>query len=126
MPEPAEALAMVEEDIRTGIGEWLRAHDDIPGAGFRLLEPFDNEEVPINSAQTNTVVIPWAWRGRHDADVMGFAPTGRIVDLHGVTLVRDTDTGPGFSRFVDWTSALAQMGVGLFSRAVIDEEPPAA
>ena len=105
------------------MGEWLRADDEVDGAGFRLLEPFDREEVPINSSQTGTVVIPWAWRGRHDGDVMGFAPTGRVVDVHGVTLVRDTDDGPKYSRFVDWISALAQMGVGLFSRPVIDDGP---
>lgn len=123
MPDPGEALAMVEEDVKNGMGDWLRAADEVEGAGFRLLEPFDREEVPINSSQTGTVVIPWAWRGRHDGDVMGFAPTGRVVDVHGVTLVRDTDDGPKYSRFVDWTSVLAQMGVGLFSRAVLDDGP---
>ncbi|MGH9275341.1 MAG: hypothetical protein ACRDZU_11905 [Acidimicrobiales bacterium] len=126
MPDPIEALALVRDDVERGMGDWLRADEEIDGAGFRLLEPFDVEDVPINSAQTGTVVIPWAWVGRHDGDVMGFTPTGRVIDLHGVTIVRDTDDGPRYSRFVDWVSALGQMGVGLFSRPVIDDGPPAA
>jgi hypothetical protein len=126
VPDPGEALALVRDDVERGMGAWLLADDEIDGAGFRLLEPFDSEEVPINSTQTGTVVIPWAWRGRHDGDVMGFAPTGRVIDVHGVTLVRDTDDGPTYSRFVDWVSALGQMGVGLFSRPIVDEGPPLA
>lgn len=124
MPDPGEALALVRDDVERGMGEWLRADTGIDGSGFRLLEPFDAEEVPINSTQTGTVVIPWAWLGRHDGDVMGVTPTGRVIEVHGVTLVRDTDDGPRYSRFVDWVSALGQMGVGLFSRPVIDEGAP--
>jgi hypothetical protein len=111
-------------DVEVGIGEWLRADEDIDGAGFRLLEPFDREADQLRNAETGTVVIPWAWVGRHDGDVMGFTPTGRVIDVHGVTLVRDTEDGPKYSRFVDWVSALGQMGVGLFSRPIIDDGPP--
>lgn len=124
MPEPGEALELVIEDVTRGIGEWLRADDDIPGSGFRLLEPFERDAEQLRNAETGTVVVPWGWTGRHDGDVMGVTPTGRIIDIHGVTLVRDTEQGPQFSRFVDWISALGQMGVGLFSRPVIDDGAP--
>jgi hypothetical protein len=125
MPEAQDALELVAQDVQEGMGRWLRADDDsIERAGFRVLEPFDVEREGIRGPETGTVAVPWAWVGRHEEDVMGFAPTGQVVELRGVTLVRDTEAGPAFSRFVDWVSALGQMGVGLWTRPVVDEGPP--
>lgn len=121
MPDPSEALDLVRKDVELGIGQWLTALADIESAGFRILEPFDREPAPLMCAESGTVVVPWAWVGRHDADVMGYLPTGRTIEVRGVTLVRDTDDGPAFSRFVDWVGALAEMGVGIASRPITDD-----
>ena len=121
MPDANEALQRVQEDVEKGIGSWLVEADELENSGFRVLEPFNAEDVPIRSAATGTVVVPWAWVGRHDEDVMGYLPTGQRVEVRGVTLVRDTPDGLGFTRFVDWISALAQIGVTIASRPITDD-----
>ncbi|MFZ6005134.1 MAG: hypothetical protein ACOYXM_14505 [Actinomycetota bacterium] len=121
MPEALDAHDLVRQDVERGIGEWLRADDEVDSPGFRLLEPFDDPSDPLVSPNTGTVAVPWAWVGRHVHDVMGYLPTDRVIEVRGVTIVRDTESGPAFSRFVDWVSALAQMGVVVSSRAVTDE-----
>lgn len=123
MPDPSEALELVQRDVERGVGEWL-SPDDVDGAGFRVLEPFDREPNPIAAPDGGPVAIPWAWVGRHTGDVMGYLPTGQIVEVRGVTLVRDTEKGPAFSRFIDWVGALGDMGVTVFTRPVTDEGPP--
>jgi hypothetical protein len=137
MPDPEEARELVRQDVEIGFGSWLRSDADVDRAGFRILEPFDAETEPIMNHESGTVVIPWAWVGRHEAvesdddggphppaDAMGYLPTGRVVEVRGVTLVRDTEDGPAFSRFVDWVSALADIGVVVSPRPVTDEVPP--
>jgi hypothetical protein len=121
MPDPNEALQLVRDDVTEGIGRWLLSSDDLQNAGFRVLEPFDDEPEPVRSPATGTVVVPWAWVGRHEEDVMGYLPTHQVVELRGVTLVRDTPDGPGFTRFVDWVSALAQMGITMATRPIEDD-----
>jgi hypothetical protein len=125
MPDPSEAIELVARDVESGMGEWLRADvDSLERAGFRVLEEFARDENGIRGAESGTVAVPWAWVGRHDADVMGFAPTGRVIELRGVTMVRDTEDGPAFTRFVDWITALGQMGISLWTRPVVDDGPP--
>ena len=125
MPEPREAEDLVRRDVEEGIGSWLLADESVEGAGFRLLEDLGLEDGHLTNSDAGTVAIPWGYRGRHERDVMGLLPTGRIIDIKGVTLVHETSDGPRFSRFVDWIGALGQMGVGLFSRPVLDDPPNA-
>jgi len=117
MPDPSEALELVQRDVEQGVGEWL-SPDNVDNAGFRVLEPFDREPNPIAAPDGGPVAIPWAWVGRHTGDVMGYLPTGQIVE------VRDTEKGPAFSRFIDWVGALGDMGVTVFTRPVTDAGPP--
>ena len=120
MPDAGAARELVQRDVEAGIGSWLVAADDIDRRGFRVLEPFDDESAPLQN-DGGTVVVPWAWVGRHEAEAMGFRPTGLTIEVRGVTIVSDADGGPTFSRFVDWVSALADMGVSLSTRGVLDD-----
>ena len=52
-----------------------------------------------------------------DRDVMGYLPTGRTIEVRGVTIVSDRDGDPTFARFVDWVSALAELGIPLLGPA---------
>ncbi len=59
MPDPNEAIELVQRDVEVGVGEWLRA-DDVDRGGFRILEPFDREPGPIAGADGGSVAVPWA------------------------------------------------------------------
>lgn len=135
MPDPREAVEAVARDVAEAIGAWLTPDPELDRAGFRLLEPFESDGEALASPDQATVAVPWAWVGRHvrdeahaegphPTDVMGFLATDQAVELRGVTLVRGESGDLRFSRFVDWTSALADIGVGLFTRPVTDAPPP--
>jgi hypothetical protein len=125
MPLGEEAVNMVQRDVEQGIGAWLVPADDVDGAGFRVQARFERDGGRLGNGDTGTTAVPWAFRGRHEYDVMGFLPTGRVVDVQGVTIVHETPDGPQFARFVDWVGALSQMGVSLFTRPVLDDPPRA-
>jgi len=122
MPEIDAAEELVRQDVEQGIGGWLNSAADVDLAGFRVLEPFVGD--PISNAETGTVAVPWAWVGRHEGEVMGYLPTGNVVEVRGISVVRDTDDGPAFSRFVDWVGVLAQIGVSFTTRPIEFVDPP--
>lgn len=137
MPDPREAVEAVERDVTEAIGAWLMPDPELDRPGFRLLEPFESDGEGLTSPDQATVAVPWAWVGRHASDaatpegthptdLMGFLATDRAVELRGVTLVRGESGDLRFSRFVDWTSALADIGVGIFTRPITDAPPPPA
>lgn len=117
-----EAVRLVEQDVRDGIGAWLEPSSE--GHGFRVVDPFGGDPGPIGSGE-GVVAVPWAWRGTHTGALMGYRPTRKVVDLQGVTLVRVEGGEPQLSRFVDWVGGLAQIGVGLANRPVRDAAPDA-
>jgi hypothetical protein len=140
MPDLEEAVDGVRRDVTAAIGEWLVPDTSLDRGGFRVLDPFDaalareaDGEALATPDQT-TVAVPWAWVGRHvrtarsldtphPTDLMGMLATDRVVELRGVTLVRGEGDDLRFSRFIDWTSALAELGIGIFSRPVTDAPP---
>lgn len=120
MFDPEEAIELVRRDVELGMADWLIADPGLDAAGFRLLDSFADDAAFVGP-ETGSVAVPWVWVGRHGGVGMGLAPTGNVVEVRGLTVVRDDDGTPTFTRFVDWVSALAGMGVGLFSRPVVDE-----
>jgi len=131
MPEPSVALEMVEQDVTQTMAAWLEAQSD--DQGFSVLLHSDEDDLShVFSSALGDVAVPWTWTGVHigtqdddDRDVMGYRPTGRTVEVRGVTIVSDGDTELLYARFVDWVSALAEIGVPLSARPVEDVDPDA-
>lgn len=138
MPDEETALAEVVNDVVAGLSTWL-SHEDLGDDGG-FLPPDSRDRAGIMRSDAGDIAVQWAWRGRHvgrppkdddphdepdKQDVMGYLPTGEVIEVHGVTIVRDGPDGPLLSRYVDWVSALAQIGVPLGTRPVIDTPPPA-
>ena len=63
-------------------------------------------------AEGETVVARWSCRGTHKGDLNGIAPTGKQVDITGVSIARFTN-GKIFEGFVNWDalSLMQQLGV---------------
>ena len=61
--------------------------------------PFPDQRFVIQRmmAEGDTVAVAWTWRGTHAGNVGGFAPTGRVICMTGMTLydfdARDRLTG---------------------------------
>ena len=126
MPTPDEALELAQDDVQQGLSQFLNADPDNAGHGFRPLEEFDRdrESGGLGNGETGTFVVPWAFRGVHDGfsrDVMGFEPTRLEVEVRGVSILHTHNDGElQIARFIDWTAALAQIGVGFSKRPVVD------
>jgi hypothetical protein len=118
-----DPVQLVKDDVEAGIGSWLKANADIENAGFRLVDPFGGDPQPMGDGRT--VAVAWAYKGRHEGEIMGYRPTRRTIDLHGVTLVSEANGEPQFSRFVDWMGGLAALGVGLYNRPIRDSRADA-
>ena len=114
-----DPVQLVQEDVEAGIGSWLNAESaEGGGGGFRLVDPFGGEPQPLGDGRT--IAVAWAYKGRHEGEIMGYRPTRRTIDLHGVTLVTGDGADARFSRFVDWMGGLSQLGIGLYNRPIRD------
>jgi predicted ester cyclase len=81
-------------------------------AGFR--SAFPDLEITVDSqvAEGDTVATVWTARGTHQGDLQGIAPTGRTVNLHGVTIDRFEGGGVIEHReFFDQLAFMQQLGV---------------
>ncbi len=126
MPEIDVALELVQQDVAEGLAAWLepRSNDH----GFAVLRRDEDDLSHLLSSSLGDVAVPWTWTGVHrgledddDRDVMGYRPTWQTVQVRGVTIVSDRDGDPTFARFVDWVSALAEIGVPLLARPIVDD-----
>ena len=63
-------------------------------------------------AEGETVVARWSCRGAHKGDLNGIAPTGKHVNLTGISIARFTN-GKMSEGFVNWDalSLMQQLGV---------------
>ncbi|MEO7428419.1 MAG: hypothetical protein ABIY48_03455 [Acidimicrobiales bacterium] len=125
MIDPTEAEALVARDTELGLADAFA-----PTEGFRVVRPAERDELamadgseePITNGQATAVA--WTWSGVHKerSERIPYTPTGRDVEVHGLTVVTEASDGsPRFHRYVDWLSALAQIGVTLSDRPVFDE-----
>jgi hypothetical protein len=129
MPEIDVALELVQQDVSEGLTAWLEPRSD--DHGFAVAGRDEDDLSHLLSSSLGDVAVPWTWTGVHratdddeDRDVMGYQPTGLTIEVRGVTIVSDRDGEVTFARFVDWVSALAEIGVPLLARPVVDVPPP--
>jgi hypothetical protein len=124
MIDPAEVEGMVRDDTRLGLGDAFE-----PTEGFAVVRLAERDGLgdadvlddPITNQQATAVA--WTWTGIHTSasERLPYQPTDRPVVVNGLTVVTEDDDGePRFHRFVDWVSALAQIGVTLTDRPVWD------
>jgi hypothetical protein len=127
MPETDVALELVREDVTQGLTAWLEPQSN--DQGFAVLRRDEDDLSHLLSSALGDVAVPWTWTGVHrgidgddDRDVMGYRPTGKTIAVRGVTIVSDRDGETTFARFVDWVSALAEIGIPLAAQPV-DQAP---
>ncbi|MFR9676299.1 ester cyclase [Streptomyces sp. TR06-5] len=94
--ESTTGSAVMKEDVT----RWRRAFD------------FDFT-LDAQIAEGDTVVTCWTWRGTHQGDFMGLAPTGRTVTMTGTTVFRFEDgrIKEGWWHY-DMPRLLRELGVG--------------
>jgi hypothetical protein len=118
--EDDESFDLVRKDVQSSFGAVFGARDDIDeDEVFTVVEPFRGEEA-VRTA--NVASVPWTFRCRHTGDFNGIFPTGRNLDIQGVTLVDFRGGEPLLSRYIDWAGVIAQLGLTVSARVPVTEE----
>lgn len=115
MIDPAEALDAVQTDVETALARQVRATD-----GFRVRDDIGGTaDDPLTNADATVVVVPWEWSGTN-AGLFGLDPTNRAVTVRGVTIVTEGENGLLLHRSVDWLEVMAQAGIAVNTRPIVD------
>ncbi len=105
--------ALVEKDVRAGLGEGF----DIGGDDVHVLVAVD-----IDGAERGA--IAWEAVAVHTREFAGLEPTGATLKVTGMTIVEDVgsgETGAKFWRVIDWAGVYSQLGVMLNGRSLVPE-----
>lgn len=86
--------ALIDELFHPEASAWMEGYGRAGRAAFRdqrtaLLTAFSDLHVDAAEtvAQGDVVVVRWRFRGTHDGDGLGIAPTGLPVDVPGITWI---------------------------------------
>jgi len=115
-----ESFTIVQKDIIAGLGaafEAVNERDD--SDAVRVADRFRDEEVITNEAVT---AVPWVYRCRHTGDFNGLFPTGRLLEVKGVSFVDRRGGELLLHRYVDWEGVIAQLGLSVSWRVPVTEE----
>jgi hypothetical protein len=117
MPRFEKALEDVQRDIASGIEKVFA-----PAEGS-IVEPPPELVAHLEGTEAAVVAVPWVYRCVHVGDFQKLLPTGREIEMHGVTFVNYTqgEENPTFHRYVDWLGVVNQLGLEVSWRAPIEE-----
>jgi hypothetical protein len=132
----------VREIVRTDLAEaFARPADRMDGDDRErdrgtTLPPVDGARDAVElleefGVMRNDAAAAMAWRytGVHSEVFLGMQPTGRLVEVEGITIVQGTADQPEVRSLIDWHSVLAQIGAVYGGRPVTrlpdDFVPPA-
>jgi hypothetical protein len=110
-----DVVSQVVDDLRAGLGDWLRQEgDDSPAVRIELAEA-DASPEEVVTASDGFVALPWTCTGQHVGPLLGVPATFLPLEVRGITVV---DTRPDreawrYHRSIDFLSVLHQLGVGV-------------
>jgi hypothetical protein len=92
----------VHKDVTSGLERHLRE------LSFRTVRPFGAIDGLIDG---DYAAIQWVYEGVDcQGNLNGMWPTGKAIEVRGLTLVDTTGDEPVFSRHIDWNAVNSQLG----------------
>lgn len=119
--ESDPSFEMVMKDVHAILGasfEPRHAEDD-DEEPFRVNKRFKGAAVITNN---QVVAVPWTYLCKHTGDFQGLFPTGRNIQIEGMTLVDSRASTTVLHRFVDWMGLAAQLGLEVSWRIAVTED----
>ncbi len=120
-------LALVHLDLGNSFarpGDRIDSADDVDRG--TVLPPVDGArdaveilDVGVMSNDT-AAAVAWRYTGVHSEVFLGMAPTGRVVEVEGITIVQGTVGDPQLRSLIDWHSVLVQIGAATGGRPVTE------
>jgi hypothetical protein len=105
------ASELVREDLLVGLKH----------AFTSLQEPAILDNGLTNGAR---VAVQWEWQCSHTGLFQGLKPKGRSLVIRGITIVDDGEKEgePTFSRYIDWSSVMEQLGMFANFRPTVETD----
>jgi hypothetical protein len=113
-----ESFRLVRDDVLDGLGPLFPPVGEGPES-FSVREDLAEEDVITNGRIT---AVPWVFRCEDRGKFQGLFPTGRELEISGVTLVDRGSEEPRFYRYVDWAGVLDQLGLTVSWRVPVTED----
>jgi hypothetical protein len=111
-----ESFSVVDDDITNGLGDIF---EPISPRAVSVAQAFRDTETITNKEIT---AVPWTYQCRHVGDFNGVFPTGRNLEIQGVTFVDNRGGRTLLHRYVDWAGVFTQLGMAVSPRVSVTEE----
>jgi hypothetical protein len=111
-----ESFSVVDDDITNGLGDIF---EPISSRAVSVAQAFRDTETITN---TEITAVPWTYQCRHVGDFNGIFPTGRNLEIQGVTFVDNRGGRTLLHRYVDWAGVFTQLGMAVSARVSVTEE----
>src|SRR5437763_6594957 len=98
--------------------------DDIAG-GLKHAFTSVSDPHPVSErlGEGDRAAVEWMWECEHTGLFQGLKPKGRRLMIRGVTIVDQNGKDvPTFSRYVDWSSVMEQLGMYASYRPTIETD----
>ncbi len=121
--ESHPSFAIVKQDVVDDLDPGFSPLDGDADKAFVVAKPFQGEEEFIGNDRI--AVVPWTYVCVHTGDFrdsLCLFPTGRTLEIKGVTLVDHRGEDPLLHRHVDWGGVIVQLGLEVSGRIMVNEE----
>jgi hypothetical protein len=114
------SFGVVMSDVVDGLERSFEPWDGNAPESFLVSEEFRDEENFIGNDLI--AAVPWTFHCRHTGNFQELFPTGRELNIDGITLVDSRRGDVQLHRYVDWAGVFAQLGLEVSSRIPITED----
>ncbi len=116
MLTPGDLQDYVRKELTDTFAEWTGGHAPAPFA-----VDFPLPAAILLTDDNTRAAVRWTLTWTHNRALHGIWPTGRAVELQGCHVVEEIGAGPTWrvTRYIDWLSFYAQLGLGLTGRPTL-------
>jgi hypothetical protein len=112
-----EIVNIIRGDVENGLQGMFGRRAEFSEQPVIVNPELDDGEQPFQSL----AAVPWVYRCAHDGNFQGLFPTGKELEIHGVTFVDNRGGQQQLYRYVDWLGVVNQLGLDVSWRVPVDE-----
>ena len=111
----------VMKDVVEGLRASFSPRDADESESFRVSHHFDDDDGDA-IGNDRVLAVPWSYNCVHTGDFQCLFPTGREIQIDGVTLADYREGDLMLHRYVDWGGVIVQLGLEVSGRIAVTED----